>query len=178
MTLVLETPRLRLRHLVPTDLAFLSDLLGDPEVMRYYPSVLDREGAAAWLDRQLQRYARDGYGGWLVERRSDGLAIGQVGAMRQQLAGDDEASVEVGYLLHRSAWGCGYATEAARATRDWIFTQLAVPRAISLIRPENGRSRRVAERNGFVVTRQVLHAELLHDVWGMERAVWLAGAAP
>lgn len=178
MSTVLETSRLRLRHMVPTDLDFLTGLLGHPEVMQFYPSVLDRVGAQAWLDRQLQRYARDGYGGWLVERREDGRAIGQVGAMRQQLAGDDEASVEVGYLLDRATWGFGYATEAARATRDWVFTRLPVPRVISLIRPENLPSRRVAERNGFRVTRQVLHAGLLHDVWAMERSAWLASDAP
>lgn len=174
MSIVLETPRLRLRHLTTGDLDFLADLLGDPEVMRYYPAVLDRDGAMRWLDRQLARYASDGYGGWLAERRADGCPIGQVGAMRQQLVGDDEPSIEVGYLLLRTAWGHGYATEAARATRDWIFTQLAAPRAISLIRPENLPSRRVAERNGFVVTRTVMHADLRHDVWAMERGVWLA----
>lgn len=174
MAYVITTPRLRLRHLVSGDLDVLAVLLGDPEVMRYYPSVLDRDGAAAWLDRQLQRYGRDGYGLWLVEERASGRAIGQVGLLRQTLEGDAEPSVEVGYLLHRAAWGHGYATEAARASRDWAFTHLGVSRVISLIRPENVPSRRVAERNGFAVVRQVLHAGLLHDVWGMERGVWLA----
>lgn len=174
MPCVLETPRLRLRHLAPSDLDFMAGMLGDAEVMRYYPSVLDRDGAAAWIDRQIQRQARDGFALWLVEERASGGAVGQVGPLLQHLDGDDGPSVEVGYLLHRSAWGRGYATEAARATRDWAFTHLGVPRVISLIRPENLPSRRVAERNGFHVIRQVQHAGLRHDVWGMERAEWLA----
>lgn len=173
MPYVLETPRLRLRHLVPGDLDFLAAMLGHADVMRYYPAILDRAGAAAWLDRQLQRYARDGFGPWLAEERASGEAIGQVGLMRQELEGDPEPAVEVGYLLARPAWGRGYATEAARASRDWAFSALGVARVISLIRPENRRSQRVAERNGFRVIRQVQHAGLLHDVWGMERSAWL-----
>lgn len=79
----------------------------------------------------------------------------------------------MGYLLARPAWEQGYATEAARASRDWAFSALGVARVISPIRPENRRSQRVAERNGFRVIRQVQHAGLLHDVWGMERSTWL-----
>lgn len=174
MPCVIETPRLRLRHLVPGDLDFLATMLGHPEVMRYYPAVLDREGAAAWLDRQLQRYARDGFGFWLLEERASGRAIGQVGLLRQDLEGDAEPEVEVGYLLVRAVWGRGFATEAARASRDWAFSTLGVARVISLIRPENRRSQRVAERNALRIIRQVQHAGLLHDVWGMERSAWLA----
>lgn len=174
MPYVLETARLRLRHLVPDDLDFLAAMLGDAEVMRYYPAVLDRDGARAWLDRQLQRYATDGFAPWLVEERDSGLPVGQVGPLRQLLPGDTIPSVEVGYLLQRSAWGMGYASEAARATRDWVFARLGTPRVVSLIRPENGRSRRVAMRNGFRVIGEVMHAGLLHDVWGMDRGVWLA----
>lgn len=174
MPCVIETPRLRLRHITPGDLDFLAAMLGHPEVMRHYPSVLDRDGAAAWLDRQLQRYARDGFGPWLVEERASGEPVGQVGPARQALEGDEAPSVEVGYLLHRAAWGRGFATEAARASRDWVFAQLRVPRVISLIRPENVPSQRVAERNGFRIIRQVVHAGLVHDVWGTERDAWLA----
>lgn len=47
-------------------------------------------------------------------------------------------------------------------------------RELSPTGPENRRSQRVAERNGFRVVRQVQHAGLLHDVWGMERSAWLA----
>ncbi|HEX4933003.1 MAG TPA: GNAT family N-acetyltransferase, partial [Gemmatimonadaceae bacterium] len=72
----------------------------------------------------------------------------------------------------------GYATEAARATRDWIFAQLGASRAISLIRPENDPSRRVAERIGLAPARQVLRAGLVHDVWEMPRAAWLARGDP
>ena len=177
MSYLLETARLRLRPLVPTDLDFLAEMLGDEAVMQFYPAVLDRMGAAAWLDRQLARYARDGYGPWLVEERDSGRAVGQIGPIRQELGGDDGTSVEVAYLLHRAEWGRGYAIEAAMATRDWVFAQLGEPRVISLIRPENLRSRRVAERNGFHVWREVLHAGLRHDVWGMEREAWLAARA-
>ncbi len=69
---LLDTPRLRLRPLVATDLAFLATMLGDPRVMRFYPAPLNRAQAQEWLERQWARYAADGHGFWLVEARATG----------------------------------------------------------------------------------------------------------
>ena len=67
--------------------------------------------------------------------------------------------LEVGYHFRRDHWGHGYATEAARACMEYAFRQLAAEKVVSLILPENLPSRRVAERNGMQVERQVLHSD-------------------
>jgi RimJ/RimL family protein N-acetyltransferase len=79
VTAVLETQRLRLREMQPDDLDFVAAMLGDPEVMRYYPRVYSRADAQAWLDRQRKRYIDDGHGLWLVEERATGMPAGRVG---------------------------------------------------------------------------------------------------
>jgi RimJ/RimL family protein N-acetyltransferase len=144
---VLETPRLRLREMQPDDLDFVAAMLADPEVMRYYPQLYSRADAQAWLDRQRRRYAEDGHGLWLVLDKSTGEPVGQVGLAMQEVEGTRRP--EVGWLLHRPFWGKGYATESGMAVRDAAFQRWRYPALISLIRPVNEPSRRVAERVGF-----------------------------
>ena len=83
----------------PGDLDFVAAMLGHPEVMRFYPKVYSRDEARAWLDRQRERYARDGHGLWLVENRATGEPVGQVGLIPPTLGGVIED--EIGYLIHR-----------------------------------------------------------------------------
>ena len=66
--------------------------------------------------------------------------------------GDPE--VEIGYDIRSDHWGRGIATEAAGAVRDFAFEQLRLPRVISLIRPDNVASRRVAEKVGFALVQK------------------------
>ena len=61
MRCVLETERLKLRELSLDDLDFVAEMLADADVMRFYPKRHSREESAAWIQRQLDRYDRDGY---------------------------------------------------------------------------------------------------------------------
>src|SRR5215207_8633460 len=90
--------RLVAREMTPTDLDFVATQLADREVMRYYPHPLNREESSAWIDRQLMRYARDGFGLWLILLRDTRIPVGQAGLLRQEVHG--RAEVEVGYLIH------------------------------------------------------------------------------
>jgi RimJ/RimL family protein N-acetyltransferase len=68
--------------------------------------------------------------------------------------------LEVGYALGRPYWGSGYATEAARAVRDHALGPMGRERLIAFIRPDNVRSRRVAEKLGMQHERDVVLMEL------------------
>jgi [ribosomal protein S5]-alanine N-acetyltransferase len=163
----LETARLRMREIGEDDLAFVFSMLGDAEVMRFYPKRLDRDESAAWIQRQRARYANDGHGLWLVEERESGLPVGQVGLAMQVVAGFPEPRYpEVGYLLHRPYWKRGYATEAAARVRDHAHRTLGYPNVISLIRPENEPSQAVARRIGMRVIGETIQASLPHLVFG------------
>lgn len=158
-----------LRELVDADLDFVAAMLGDPEVMRYYPKPLTRAEAKGWLDRQRARYAADGHGLWLTLERETQRPVGQVGIVMQNVheLGATQTP-EIGYLLDRSAWGRGYATEAALAVRAYAFETLAYPRVISLIRPENERSQAVARRLGMQVVAETTYLGMLHRVYGID----------
>lgn len=72
------------------------------------------------------------------------LGYGRVGCWNPEGWPD----LEIAWTLHRSFWGRGYATEAARAALHYAFTELGQPHVVSLIHPDNSRSIRVAERLG------------------------------
>lgn len=165
--IILETPRLYLREFVPEDAGALALVISDAETMRHYPSAYDRAGVEEWIARNRRRYAQNGHGLWAMLLKSTGELIGDCGATVQLADGVEE--LEIGYHLRRDQWGHGYATEAARACRDWAFANRSVDRIISLIRSENIPSRRVAERNGMALWKEVVYRDLPHCVYRIDR---------
>jgi [ribosomal protein S5]-alanine N-acetyltransferase len=163
----LHTPRLSLREFEFEDVDALASILSDAETMRYYPMPFDRAAVADWIQRNRTRYANDGFGLWAMILKASFELIGDCGLVRQTVDGLDE--IEIGYHVRRDLWGQGYASEAARACRDFGFANLKVDRLISLIRPENMQSRRVAEKNGMTIWKEVTRANLLHYVYAIKR---------
>ena len=146
---VIETERLLLRPLTDEDHAGLYEIYLNPRVHRFIggPPPPFEEHMARSRERWPQYYREHGFGLWATIRREDGRLLGRIGLLAQDIDGVRE--VEVGYALGEEAWGRGYATEAARACRDWAFRNLTVPHVISLIHPDNAASIAVAERNGM-----------------------------
>ncbi len=164
---VLETQRLSLREFQHEDLDTLAAILSDRETMRHYPMSFDRAAVADWIQRNRTRYANDGHGLWAMILKSTRELIGDCGLVKQSVDGVEE--VEIGYHVRRDLWGQGFASAAARACRDYGFANLKVDRLISLIRPENLASRRVAEKNGMTIWKEVIKADLLHYVYAIKR---------
>jgi [ribosomal protein S5]-alanine N-acetyltransferase len=164
---ILETERLLLREFVSEDVDALAAVLSDPETMRFYPAPLDRAGVAAWIERNRQRYADHGHGLWAMVLKSSGKVIGDCGLTRQTVDGIDE--IEIGYHVRRDLWGRGYAPEAARTCQAYGFGRLGADRLISLIRPENLPSRRVAEKTGLKLWKEVMWKEMPHCVYVIRR---------
>ena len=167
MKFILETDRLILREMSLADADFVAAMLADPEVMRFYPRCHSRQEAEAWIQRQLDRYARHGYGLWLVLDRVMSQPVGQVGLTLQPVDGQEEP--EVGYLIHRPFWRQGFATEAAAATRDYAFNALGKNYVISLIRAENVPSQGVALKIGMQAEKRTVREELEHIVFSVRR---------
>ncbi len=164
---ILETARLRLQEFQSGDIDALAAILSDAETMRFYPAALDYAGVAEWIERNRRRYEKDGFGLWALILKSSGELIGDCGLIRQDVNGTEE--VEIGYHVRRDLWKNGLATEAAQACRDYGFTGLPVDRLISLIRPENLPSRRVAEKNGMTIRKKVSWRGFPHLLYAIPR---------
>lgn len=161
--LILETERLRLREFIPEDAGALAAVLGDPVAMQYYPAAFDRQGVENWIEKNRERYRCDGFGLWAMLLRQSGELIGDCGCALQEVEGRRE--IEVGYHVRRDLWGRGYATEAARACMRYAFQKLGAQRVISIIRPENLPSRRVAGKNGLVCEKVVFWRGYDHGIY-------------
>jgi len=164
---VLDSDRLELRELTPGDLPFVAEMVGDAETMRFYPHRFTPLEARRWLQRQLDRYDRDGHGLWLVVERNSGRRVGQVGLAIQEVDGAKEP--EIGWLIHRSHQRQGFATEAGRAVREHAFGSMGLDRVISLIRPVNEPSQGVARKVGMVVERETDFHGYRHLVFAVRR---------
>jgi RimJ/RimL family protein N-acetyltransferase len=143
----LETERLRLRMFRDTDLDAYAAMSADPEVMRYLGSTgqpLTRPEAWRQMAMFLGHWALRGYGVWAVEERASGTFVGRIGLFNPE----GWPGLECIWTLARGAWGKGYATEGARRALEYAFTELGRDHVISLIRPANVGSIRVAERIG------------------------------
>lgn len=167
MSTVFETPRLMLRLLQYEDVDAIFAVIGDPVAMQYYPRAFERKDAEEWVGRNINRYTEQGHGLYAVVLKATGAVIGDCGLVTQQIEG--ESLLEVGYHLRRDQWGNGYATEAARGCMEYAFRTLNAEKVISLIRPENLPSQRVAERNGMKIERRIMFSGLLHLVYATRR---------
>lgn len=165
----IETERLRLRAFRSdgSDLDALHAVLGDADSMRYYPAPLDRDGARAWIEHQIERYEHDGFGLLAIEDRATGEVIGDCGPTVQEA--DGVSYVELGWHVLASRQRQGIATEAGAACREAAFAALDEPFLISLIRPENVPSRRVAEKLGFEIWRGTIRAGWGHLIYRLDR---------
>jgi [ribosomal protein S5]-alanine N-acetyltransferase len=148
----LETSRLVLREMTLADAPALEAIWGDAETMRWYPRALTQDEIEGWIGRQMSRYP-SGTGLLGMVLKETGELIGDCGPTWQEVDGATE--LEIGYHVHRAHQGRGYATEAAQRARDYAFGTLGRESVISLIRPENLPSRRVAEKNGMMLERVV-----------------------
>jgi RimJ/RimL family protein N-acetyltransferase len=156
----LETERLVLREPEAGDLDAFAEIFADPDVNRYLGGrTQTRQEVRGSIEAYIRHWEIYGVGPFTVVRKADAQILGRVGflvwdpsdwshGLRVDVA--EPYETELGWALGREHWGHGYATEAARAARDWAFAERDLPRLISLINVENHASIRVAEKLGAV----------------------------
>ena len=159
---MLSTERLTLRHFHILDAEPMHRIFCDAEVMRFSDGVKTKEWVDAWLHTCLEHYYQTwGFGPYAVVEKKSGDLIGYCGLFYfPDVNGQPE--VELGYRLARSAWGHGYATEAAGSVRDYAFTTLGMKRLIAMIDPSNTASIHVAEKIGMHYENDVLFEGYTH----------------
>ena len=149
MKKILETDRLYLREMEQSDSDDLGKILKDEETMYAYNGAFNDAETKAWLDNQIARYQKYDFGLWAVVLKETDEMIGQCGITIQPWNGREV--LEIGYLFQRAYWHRGYATEAAKACREYAFMKLHADEVCSIIRDTNIPSQKVALRNGMTV---------------------------
>ena len=154
----LRTDRLRLRNWSPDDLEGLARLNADESVMEFmWSGPQTREQSKDWLDQRIEIEGDGECAVFAAERLDTGAFIGWIGLNVPAGIPELADEVEVGWRLLPEHWGRGFATEGARASIAWGFTDRGLRRIISTYDPENLRSRRVMDKLGMREWKRVVH---------------------
>ncbi len=137
------------------DLNELFALYSDPEIRKYFPEgVLNLDETTEELEWHMNGHPKyPELGLWATIHKETGKFIGRCGLLPWEI--DGKLEVEIAYLLDKSFWHQGLATEAAQGILQYGFEKLNLTRLICLIDPENIASQRVAERIGMTLERKV-----------------------
>jgi RimJ/RimL family protein N-acetyltransferase len=142
-----QTDNLVIRPYQSGDLDRLYVILSDPITMRFWPSPLTLEASQLWIDRSIESYVLHGFGRYVVVHAATGELIGDCGILRSTVAG--QVVNDLGYIIHHPHWGHGYATEAARAVKEYAFGTLGLDALHANMPWNHDASRRVAEKIGM-----------------------------
>lgn len=153
----IETERLFLREMVEDDFEALRRVLGDRDIMRHYPYEFDDARIRSWIARNRERYSIFGFGLWAVCRKDTGEMIGDCGLTMQII--DGQIRPEIGYHIRAEHQRQGYATEAARAVRDWTWQNTPFRAIYSYMKAENIPSIRTAMAYGCEYAGEFLDDE-------------------
>jgi ribosomal-protein-alanine N-acetyltransferase len=168
----LETERLILRFFREEDMDAMAQLFANPDFMRFSLGVFtERKQTVAFIEK-VMGWNRTGIPSqFAVVPRGEDAIVGYCGFFQHvEVPGE----IEIGYRLHPDYWNRGLITEAARAVRDHGFRDWKLSRVISLIHPENIPSRRVAEKNGMKVEKEITFRGFPTLVYAISRQEWLA----
>ncbi|HMH42079.1 MAG TPA: GNAT family N-acetyltransferase [Pyrinomonadaceae bacterium] len=151
--IILETKRLRLRHLSPdNDAEFILELLNDPSFIRYIgdKGVRDLDAARRYIvDGPVKSYDAHGFGLYLVELKMKTTPIGICGVLKRETLPDPD----IGFAFLPAYWHQGYACEAAAAVMDHARDELEIEKLLAITSPENEASARLLNKIGFKFDR-------------------------
>ncbi|CAM3404407.1 GCN5 family N-acetyltransferase [Psychrobacter glaciei] len=181
---MIETERLYLRQWQASDFAIFAEMNADPEVMQYFPKLLTPKVSDVIANKCQQLIADNGWGLWAVSLKGDkensGGFIGFVGLNDTHADMSFAPAVEIAWRLSKEHWGQGYATEAARASLNFAFTELGLEEVVSFTAVINKRSQLIMQRIGMTDTQDNFYHPALksthplaeHVLYKISRQQW------
>ena len=157
--IILETERLRLRHLTPdTDAEFILELLNDPSFIRFIgdKGVRDLDAARRYIvDGPVKSYDANGFGLYLAELKTNETPIGICGLVKR----DTLPNADIGFAFLPAYWNQGYAFESAAAVMDHARERLKLGRILAITSPDNEASGKLLDKIGLRFERMIRLSE-------------------
>jgi RimJ/RimL family protein N-acetyltransferase len=170
MKIIMETNRTFLREMDENDFDELCNILQNIEVMYAYEHSFTKKEVWDWLNKNIERYNKNGHGLWAVMQKETNIFLGQCGLTIQSINGKDY--LEIGYLFKKDYWHKGYATESAIACKEYAFEKLNSKNVYSIIRTNNIASQKVAERVGMkiidTIVKHYYNIDMPHYIYGIK----------
>lgn len=168
----IETERLVLRPPTPADFTPLREMARDTAMFLYSErGPMRPDEAWSLLLRHIGCWTALGYGLFSVLDKCSGRMVGQVGAsdFRRGLGEDFDGHPEISWSIAAGWRGRGLATEACRASLDWLDREIGAARSVCLINGGNAASIRVAEKAGFAPWRSCAYRGYVAALFARER---------
>ena len=182
----IETERLYLRQWQASDFAIFAAMNADPEVMKYFPKLLSAKVSDIIASKCQQLIEDNGWGFWAlslkeISNKNDAF-IGFVGLNQTHADMSFAPCVEIAWRLRKEFWGQGYATEAARASLDFAFSELALEEVVAFTAVINKRSQLLMKRIRMTDTQNNFYHPALesnhllaeHMLYKITRQQWQA----
>ncbi len=150
---MIETGRFRLRPFEASDAKAFASLNGDPDVMRHFPAIIDRDASNVLLAAFTDKWRENGICFGAIEHKTKGL-IGMCGLNHVTFAATFTPAVEIGWRLAKSTWGQGYASEAAMAWLNYGFTEMNLDEIVAFTAKSNQASLALMRRLGMRLDRR------------------------
>ncbi|GLI57942.1 acetyltransferase [Propionigenium maris DSM 9537] len=144
----LESERLILRKLRREDIDEVAPILGDIEVMYAWEKAFSREETAEWIEKNLEKYERDGYSYLIAHEKSGGECIGLIGPLVERVEGTEYPGIA--YIIKKEYWKKGYAAEGAGACMTYLFNEGGAEEVVAQIKHDNEGSIGVARKLGMI----------------------------
>lgn len=180
--IVATTERLVLRQWREGDCKRFYDIMNTPAVMRWLGGVQSYEKWCEGYER-LQSYERDfGFTFWIVEQRETQEMLGFCGLKRLNYDGaPNQGEVEIGWRFRESAWGKGYAGEAAAKSLELAFERFGAERVTAVTVSDNVASQKLMLRLGMTEDPALAYHDPVYSPtygparqWLISRQEWAA----
>lgn len=175
MKTILETERLVIREINPTDVDVMLELHSDPEVHLYLGgnTITSRVKMLEAIDSLEQQYQNYGVGRWAMIKKSTNEFIGWTGLeFVTKEINNHRDYYDLGYRLKKKFWRKGFATESAIASLDYGFNQLKANRIFAMADVQNKGSNKILNNLGLQFIEHFEYEGVQHNWYKLEKSAY------
>lgn len=175
MNVFVETERLLLRELLPSDLEGMFELDSDPRVHQFLGNrpVTEKRQSLEMIEYVRRQYVEHGIGRWAVAEKATGQFMGWCGfkLVKDRINGRTDY-YDLGYRFIQRYWGQGYASESARAALNYGFESLRLEEIIGAAQVANQASNRILQKLGFRLMEEFTYDHAVCNWYELKRRDW------
>ena len=175
MEIFVETERLILRELLPTDLDGMYELDSDFEVHKYLGNnpIKDKDQLLNIINFVRQQYVDNGIGRWAITEKLTNKFIGWSGLkFVKELTNNHINFYDLGYRLIRKYWGQGYAKESAIASLSYGFEIIKLEEIFAAAHIENNVSNSILNKIGFQKQETFIYEYGIQNWYKIDKNAW------
>lgn len=171
MNLIIETERLLLRELLPSDAEAMFKMDANPNVHKYLwnkPTETIEETRKI-IEFVRNQYLQNNIGRFAMISKETNEFIGWAGLkFNTETLNGKTNFYDIGYRLDEPFWGKGFATEASFAWLTYGFNTMKIKTMTASAQAENAASNRILQKIGMQLTDQYMEDGILWNWYELE----------